>query len=384
MGERRNYHSTLPLVQKLLRRLRRFPYWLSVSIHNMNPSWFSCVMGTGILAICIVSSPLDLPWLENFAICLWITAVVLLAALLLLWGLQSVCYPARIQDSLRHFSHAQNWGTPPMACFTVASGFVLIGTQLIDPSLCMLYARILWLSGVAGSLFSAVAIPYFMFTHYELSAEHTYGNWLLPVAPLIGAAVPGSLLIPYWPDALHKEMLVLNYALLGTGMMLAAIVIVLFYSRLTYHNVPHGSFVPTFWIVIGSLGQSATATIALGNAARGHFLLLGDVLHKAGIAYGMLSWGFGIYWLVLAILVTLRAARKHLPFNLGWWSFIYPVGVMTTGTYSLHQHVPTQLFLIAGGALLLLLASLWALVTITTTRHLLHTVRNQTYVPHPL
>src|SRR5690348_12438055 len=86
MGERRNHHSTLPLVQQQLRRLRKFPYWLNLSIHNINPSWFSCVMGTGILAICIMSSPFDLPWLETFAICLWITAVVLLATLLLLWG----------------------------------------------------------------------------------------------------------------------------------------------------------------------------------------------------------------------------------------------------------------------------------------------------------
>ena len=51
------------------------------------------------------------------------------------------------------------------------------------------------------------------------------------------------------------------------------------------------------------------------------------------------------------------------------------VGVMTTGTYALHERMPTQIFLIGGGLLLLLLAGLWILVSTRTVYHLWSTMR---------
>jgi tellurite resistance protein TehA-like permease len=69
-----------------------------------------------------------------------------------------------------------------------------------------------------------------MFTHHHLNAEQTYGSWLLPVVPLIGAAVPSAMLVEYWPTSMHLEILVLNYVLWGTGVVLAVMMIVLFYS----------------------------------------------------------------------------------------------------------------------------------------------------------
>ncbi|HTK06375.1 MAG TPA: hypothetical protein VL485_04335 [Ktedonobacteraceae bacterium] len=379
MGEKYQPDTIKHFAQQQLKMLRILLHWFMISLHNINPSWFSCVMGTGILAICIILSPVDVPFIEGLATVLWIMDVFLLIALSSLWIVQSIRYPMRLQASLHHFANAQNWGTPPMACFTVASGFVVIGPQLFPLSFCVLCAQFLWLGGVAGSLFSAVAVPYLMFTHHELTTEHTYGNWLLPVVPLIGAAVPGALLTPYWPRILHQEMLVLNYVLWGIGIVLAAIVIVLFYSRLAYHKVPQGSLVTTFWMVIGPAGQSATAIMALGKAADEHLLLVGSILHKAGIAYGLVAWSFGMYWLVLAILVTLRAVRIHLPFHLGWWAFIYPVGTLTTGTYALHERVPTHLFMLGGIVLLLLLAGLWVLVSTNTVRHILQVMSKIPY-----
>ncbi|GHO50084.1 hypothetical protein [Ktedonospora formicarum] len=353
--------------------------WFSLAIHSITPGWFSCVMGTGILAICLILSPIKIPLIEHIAVGFWLIDLVLLASLLLLWCIHHLRYPARFRMSLQTLTQAQNLGAPPMACFTVASGFMLIGPLVFDASFCVLCAQILWLCGVLGSFFSAIVVPYYMFTCHNLQAEHTYGSWLLPVVPLIGAAVPGALLAPYWPASLHLEVLLLSYALWGTGIILAAITIVLFYSRLAYHKVPKGALVPTLWIVIGPLGQSTTAVMALGKQAENHLPSLSDILQGAGMAYGLMTWGFGLYWLALAIMMTVRAARVHLPFNLSWWSFIYPVGVMTTGTYALHEHVPTRLFMICGFLLLLLLTALWLLVSTSTMRHITHSLR-QTHI----
>lgn len=354
----------------------RLPRWLSHAIHAVSPSWFSCVMGTGILPICIILSPVKIPFVEHIAAGFWLIDVTLLALLLLLWGMHHIRYPSRLRASLREITQAQNLGTPPMACFTVASGFMLIGPQIFDASFCILCAQVLWLGGVAGSLFSAIIVPYYMFTDHDLCTEHTYGSWLLPVVPLIGAAVPGSLLSPSWPASLHLEILILDYVLWGTGLVLAAITTMLFYSRLAYHKVPQGALVPTFWNVIGPLGQSTTAIMALGELAELHLPALSNILQGAGMAYGFVAWGFGLYWLTLAIMITVRAARIHLPFSISWWSFIYPVGVMTTGTYALHEQVPTRLFMVSGFFLLLLLIVLWLLVSTSTMRYVSQSLRH--------
>lgn len=352
-------------------RIRVSPrrHWLTMAIQNISPGWFSCIMGTGILAICMTLSPVEIPLIEYAALGLWIVDVALFVFLLLIWGLHHARYPVLEGRRLHSFIYAQSLGTPPMACFTIASGFMLIGQEVLDPSLCALVAQILWVCGVLGSLFSAVIVPYFMFTHHNLNAEQTYGSWLLPVVPLIGAAVPSAMLVEYWPTSMHLEILVLNYVLWGTGVVLAVMMIVLFYSRLVYHKVPQGALVPTFWLVIGPLGQSTTAILVLGKQARNHLPSFADILQGGGVAYGLVAWGFGLYWLALAIMVTLRAARVHLPFNLSWWSFIYPVGVMTTGTYALYEHVPTYLFMGCGLVLLLLLTALWLLVSTWTVYH---------------
>ena len=54
-----------------------------------------------------------------------------------------------------------------------------------------------------------------------------------------------------------------------------------------------------------------------------------------------------MYWLAMAIALTIRAAIKHLPFNLSWWAFTFPVGVLTAGTDTLFLQTHAELFGIA-------------------------------------
>lgn len=344
--------------------------WITLSIQQVGPGWFTSVMGTGILALCATLSPVHLPLLSRLGTVLWLADVALLAALLALWMAHALRHPGLLVASLHDAAVAQAWGAPPMACFTVATGFLVIGAPTFGLDRCLPAAEALWLLGVAGSLFSAMALPYLMFTRHQVSTETTYGSWLLPVVPPIVASVPGALLASHWPAAWRGSMLALSYALWGLGIALAAIIIVLFYARLAYHKVPERALVTTLWIVVGPLGQSIAGINALGNAAGEVWPALGPALRAAGLVYGLPVWGFGMYWLALAILLTLRTARKHLPFALSWWAFTFPVGVLTTGTYALYARTGATLFARAGLGLLALLAGMWALVAVHTLRHM--------------
>ncbi|MBU2736938.1 C4-dicarboxylate ABC transporter, partial [Acidithiobacillus caldus ATCC 51756] len=41
----------------------------------------------------------------------------------------------------------------------------------------------------------------------------------------------------------------------------------------------------------------------------------------AGILVALVLWGFGLWWMVMAVAFTLRYLREGLPFNMGWWGF---------------------------------------------------------------
>ncbi|GAC1539499.1 MAG: TDT family transporter [Candidatus Velthaea sp.] len=339
-----------------------------LGLGNVGPGWFTSVMGTGILAVCLTISPVPIPFGHHLAIALWSADTILFATLMTLWIVQMLRAPASIAASLNDGAKAQLWGAPPMAAFTISVGFLKIGTAFIDPAVCILAAQILWIAGVAGSIFSAFLVPYLMFTAHEHSTDRTFGSWLLPIVPPIVASVPAAILSPTWPAALRGDMLGIAYGLLGIGVILAAIIIVLFYGRLVYHKVPAAPLVPTMWIVVGPLGQSVAGINALGAASHNVWPQFGNGLALAGVIYGVLVWGFAMYWLALAIAVTLRAVRTHLPFSLGWWAFTFPVGVLTAGTDALYTATHATLF--AGSSLLLLalLAGMWSLVAVRTLR----------------
>ena len=76
-----------------------------------------------------------------------------------------------------------------------------------------------------------------MFTHHELEPEKIYGSWLLPVVRS-SRRCPRHSLSRAWPEAVRGDRLGFDYALLGLGAILATIIIVIFYGRLTIHKVP--------------------------------------------------------------------------------------------------------------------------------------------------
>jgi len=341
---------------------------------NVGPGWFTSVMGTGIFAICVAISPVAIPFGRSIGLALWIADAFLFVLLAAIWVASIIRGPRAALGSLNDPATAQLWGAPPMACFTLAVGSLEIGEHVFPSGVCIAAAQVLFVVGVVGSILSVSVVPYLMFTRHELTQQKAFGSWLLPVVPPIVASVPAALLSPTWAPAVRGDLLALAYALLGLGLILAAIIIVIFYSRLVYDKVPGGALVTTMWLVVGPLGQSIAGFIALGDAAKSVWPTLGYGLAMAGVAYGVLVWGFAMYWLAMAIALTLRAARKHLPFNLSWWAFTFPVGVLTAGTDALYRATHAHLFAIASLILLGLLATMWSLVATKTVRGAFETI----------
>jgi tellurite resistance protein TehA-like permease len=79
-------------------------------------------------------------------------------------------------------------------------------------------------------------------------------------------------------------------------------------------------------------------------------------------------WGVGVWWCLMALLITARYLRDGIPFNLGWWGFTFPLGVFALTTLKLGAVLHLAFFSVLGCALVAALAVLWLVIMKRTVR----------------
>ncbi len=335
---------------------------------DLGPNWFATVMGTGIVAIAAATLPLHLPGLQVFATVVWALAAAVLIALIAAWSVHWTRYPERARAHATNPVMAQFWGAPAMALMTVGAGTLLLGGGLIGPAVAVRADWVLWTAGTALGLVTACWIPYLMMTRHDIGDGDAFGGWLMPVVPPMVSAATGALLIPHVASAQGRLTLLLAcYAMFGISLFASVIIITQVWARLVTHKPGAAVMVPTLWIVLGPLGQSVTAAGNLGTQAA-HVM---PAPYAAGAAvfallYGVPTWGFAMMWLALAAAITVRTARRGLPFALTWWSFTFPVGTCVTGTIALAAGSGADVLRVASVDLFVLLVAAWLVVAAHT------------------
>ncbi|GLY08704.1 MULTISPECIES: TDT family transporter [Actinoplanes] len=324
------------------------------------PNWFAAVMGTGIVATATVTLPWRPPGLHTAATAVWALAAALLVAL----SVAALRHPREFFANRDDPVMAHFFGAPPMAMMTVGAGALLLGRDVLGDTVALAIAATLWTAGTLTGLASAVAVPYLQFTRHTVGDASAFGGWLIPVVPPMVSAATGALLVPYAPPGQARLTLLLAcWAMFGISLVASLILIGAIWQRLARHKVGAAAAVPTLWIVLGPLGQSITAANALGDAT-GQVLPApyAPVAAAFGVLYGVPLWGFALLWAGLAISVTVRAARDHLPFSLTWWSFTFPVGTCVTATSALAAHTGATVLAVLAVLFHLGLVAAWVTV----------------------
>lgn len=339
-------------------------------------------MGTGIVAVAGATLPVHVPGLRVFAEVVWVIAALLLLVLGVVVGGHWLRHPTVARSHARNPQMAHFYGAAPMALLTVGAGATLVGRDLIGERAAVDLDWVLWSAGTAAGLFTAVSIPFLMFTQHHVEPDAAFGGWLMPVVPPMVSAATGALLIPHLaPGAGRQTMLYGCYAMFGLSLVASLLIIAMIWSRLTLYGTSGTARVPTLWIVLGPLGQSITAAGLLGTtAALAVDSELAQDLSAFGILYGVPVWGFALLWIALATSLTVRTLRRGMPFALTWWSLTFPVGTFVTGTtqLALHTHLPA--FKVAAVLAYVGLLSTWILVAVRTTRG---SVRGNLFQPPP-
>ena len=338
-------------------------------VRQFTPNWFAATMGTGVLAIALAAFPLFKPLGEA----LWLLNIGLFAMFTALFAARCALYPRAVRQLLDHPVMSMFLGCAPMGLATIVNGFVIFGPDLLGPS-ALTFAASLWRLDALLALACGLLVPFAMFTRQTHGLDRMTGVWLLPIVAAEVAAASAGLLIPHLPTAAERlEVLVWGYALWACSAPLALSIIAILVLRMILHKLPEANMASTTWLALGPIATGALGLLSLGEAAPAALAgaglgAYGATFRGVGLIGGLLLWGYGLWWLTMAALVTLRQLRLGLPFNLGWWGYTFPLGVYALATLRLASLLPIPALTVLAHALVAALALIWVIVAARTAQ----------------
>ena len=324
-------------------------------VKNFAPSWFAAVMGTGILALTSLSYSQYVPFLKSAATLLFYFNVILFFVLLIPWTLRWVLYTKEALADLEHPILSNFYATIAIAMLVLSANFTIIEENIF-------IGEIFWFVGTGLTIFFGILSPFIMFKGEQVTMDHINPAWFIPPVGLIVIPIPGSFIIDQYSGFIREIVIFLNYFGWGAGFFLYMALCAICTHRFILHRPLPNVLAPTIWINLGPIGAGTVALINLVN----HSAFI--TVREPFFVFGLIFWGFGIWWTVMAIAMTLYYMRKmKLPYALSWWAFTFPLGAYVAGSHSVATLFHLAIIDFIGFGLYLLLVFLWSLTLIKTS-----------------
>jgi tellurite resistance protein TehA-like permease len=330
-----------------------------------DPAWFSGVMGSAATAIVASLHPGQIGVLTGFAnatsTILLIGSVIAFVFLVvrdfLIRGLGR-----NLAGKLRSPSTGPAYATIPGAINVLAVAVIRVWPATLSSSAG--WWLVVTMAGVGTVLGVCLTVVFFVaaFEHEQFQAEDISGIWFIPETVVLLGSFLFAELAPTGPAVAERGLAVLAVALLGAGALLFGVTAVIFVNRLVLHAGVHRTGAPAMWIMISPL---AVTSVALQSVAGGDPMLGGSwtpaVAEVATFGAGAL-WGFALWWIAAATVVTRHAGRAALTRTAADWGFVFPSAAMVIATLALGRRWQSGLVETIGLALGVLLALVWVAV----------------------
>ncbi|KWQ04114.1 MAG: TDT family transporter [Acinetobacter harbinensis] len=340
-------------------------------IRHFTPNWFTVTMGTGVVALILPELPFAHSIMAHLAVLLWQFNIALFLMFSLLYVLRWIIYPTEAKQIFSHASMSLFLGAIPMALATIINGYLKFGIHLYGDWV-VPFAQLLWYIDVLLAVSIAWIVPFYMYNRQQHELQSMTAVWLLPIVACEVAAATGGLLLPHIAVGQQALGILLGgYVLWGISVLPAFAILTILMLRLALHKLPSKELAISSWLALGPIGTGALALLILGAQAPQVLAVidqqsLGLFCQQVGIVVSLILMGFGLWWLGIAVLTTLKHAKTALPFNLGWWGLTFPLGVFTLAVLNLAQQLHVSFIQSIGYALAVILIMLW-LVVVTKT-----------------
>ena len=329
-------------------------------VKNFKPSWFASVMGTGILAITSLFYSKYIPVLKEVSHILFYFNITLFFVLLIPWILRWIFFRREALNDLKHPVLSNFYATIAIAMLVLAADSIVINKN-------MFLGEIFWFVGALLTIFFGILTPYLMFKGEHVKLDHINPAWFIPPVGLIVIPIAGSLIIPYVSGGMQEFVIFLNYFGWGAGFFIyLSLSAIAMYRFILHHPLPN-TLAPTIWINLGPIG---VGTVALTNLVKNSSFI---TVKEPFFVFGFLLWGFGIWWIIMAITLTLYYIKKlKLPYAMSWWAFTFPLGAYVSASHTISLLFKLQLIDHIGFVLYLLLVVFWLVTFVKTFIHAYH------------
>ena len=339
-------------------------------VRQFTPNWFAMTMGTGIVYLVLQQLPFAFAGQHLLAQTLWCLDSLLFAAFTALFLARLTRFPETINPMLNHPVQSMFLGTIPMGLIPIINGMSIFGPALFG-SHALPLALTMWYLDAALAMVVACLVPLRMFTSQQHSAEQITAIWLLPIVAPEVTASSAAVLAPHLVQAQAQILVGAGYVLWAISVPLAFSILTIVFFRLALHKLPHRDMAASSWLTLGPIGTGALGLLLLGQAAPAAFANtqlahVADVARDFGLIAGLLLWGAGVWWLALAVILTIHYHRLGMSFNLGWWGFTFPIGVYTAATLTLYRLTALPVFAALGTLFACMLFGFWLLVVSRT------------------
>jgi C4-dicarboxylate transporter/malic acid transport protein len=344
-------------------------------MRDFSPAWFASVMGTGILATTSMFYASVLPFLRHVAFILWLFNIALFLVLLFFWVMRWIKYPQNAAKDLSHPVNSQFYPTMPIGFIVLAGNFLQIGKPYLPASTIFAVVSTFWVIGSVITLVFAFLLPYRTFVGTTTKPEHMNPSWFIPPVALIILPLIGGQVLQGWPSSWQGPILLFNIICWASGFFLYIFLSAIALSRFILHDPLPPQLLPTVWINLGPIGAGVMAFLVMAKSSAPLIQVPVSGIH----AFSLIFWGFGIWWLVMSIIMTFHyIGRKALPFAMSWWAFVFPLGAYVGSCYMLYTVYGLSSLNWIGFGLYWLLLFLWI---ITSWKTIVHLVKGDLFVP---
>jgi len=280
--------------------------------------------------------------------------VALFFILLIPWILRWLLYRKNALADLEHPILSNFYATIAIGMLVLSSNFIVIGKNILA-------GEIFWFIGAALTIFFGLVTPFIMFKGEHVAIEHINPSWFIPPVGLIVIPIAGSLIINQHIGFIKELILFLNYFGWGAGFFLYIALFAICLNRFILHRPLPNTLASTVWINLGPIGAGTIALINLVNNST--FITMKEPF----FGFGLIFWGFGIWWVLMALIMTFHYRKKWgLPYALSWWAFTFPLGAYVVASHSVATIFHLTIVDFIGFALYFLLVFFWSITLIKT------------------
>ena len=330
-------------------------------IRPMAPGWFAAVMGTAVTSLAFTLMAEAMPGFASATLtaeALHALAIVMMAILGVAALIRIVRWPDAVLATIRHPVEGSFYVTFPLALLVMAAEWTVYGTERSA-------VATLWWTGALGTLLVSYLVLYGLFTDEKLKLTMVTPAHFIPAVGLVVIPVGGASLAAHAEGVLREIYFGINMMGFGAGVFMYVGLLALTMARHFLCSPVEGKMTPTLWVHIAPLSVIPLSLLAL--------------LHTTGdasvVRYGTLVasafLGAALWWLVLALSLTLRNLRQgKLPFALSWWAFVFPIGAAAVLSFRLAGLLGADLLGYVAAGLALLALGVWSAAAIGTLRGL--------------